>query len=131
MVQWFKFFILRLLGAKPYSMPLAIEKVQDTVERQALVIRDYYRDEAIQAVMHVLKAEQVATLYKLSTFRGDSAALYRMQGQIETLQNLLSFMEGAGALTNDQASSLRKKSTKDASRVLKFKEQRPRGEAVI
>lgn len=131
MVQWFKLFFLRLLGAKPYSMPLAIDKVQDTVERQALVIRDYYKDEAIQAVLAVLRAEHVSTLYKLASFKGEPALLYRMQGQIETLQSLITFMEGAGSLTHEQASSLRKKSAKDASRVLKFKEAKPRSEAVI
>lgn len=101
MAQWFKklkLFFLRLLGAKPFSVDLALEDTEKKLTKAALMVHRYYNDEGIQAVVTVLKAEQTRALYALASFNGTIEQLHRLQGRLDSVSGLLSFLKDADEL---------------------------------
>lgn len=135
MAQWFKklrFIILRLIGVPPMRLVVAIGDVEETISRGALAIRAYYKDEGVQAVLQVCRAQQTRNMYALSSFGGDAVKLARMQGQIETITNLINFIESAGSMPAENADKLRKEKQDAAkTRILKFGSTKTHNDVVI
>ena len=101
MVQWFKrlrIYLLRLLGAQPLSIDLTLDDTERKLTRAAITVHRYYRDEGIQAVVTVLKAEQTRALYSLASFSGGLEQLNRLQGRLDAVSGLLTFLKDADEL---------------------------------
>jgi predicted RecB family endonuclease len=126
MVQWFKtfkLFILRFLGVKPLSVDLAIEETEDKIQKTALVIHAFAKDEAIMAVKTLLKAQQTRALFSLSSFGGSEVKLAKLQGHLEAIEGLLKFVSECEELKPEDIRALRAMKKKDGTtKVLKFKE---------
>jgi len=124
MAQWFKsmkLWLLHLLGARPTSIDLDMQSTDEKIKRSALVLHTHYRDEAMVAMVELLKAEQTRALYFLSSFDGSADKLHRLQGRLEAITGLIAFIHEAGALQALEVKSLRQKKQDEArTRVLKF-----------
>ena len=108
MVQWFKSLIVKLFNIKPYSYDLNIGQIDKIHRRTSLVVYSNYKESGVQAILKRLEAEKVECLYNLAQFAGSADELKRLQGRLEAVQSFLSFIVGAGSMTPEQASALRK-----------------------
>lgn len=136
MVQWFKnlkIFILRFLGVKPVSLSLNLEETEKVIQKSALVINAYAKDEAIRAVHDLLRAQQTRSLFALASFSGSLETLHKLQGHLQAIEGLLKFIDEAEKLKAEDIRAIRGRTEKSDSkaRVLRMGPSSRRQDVVI
>ena len=107
---------MKLFKVQPYSYDLNIEQIDKIHRRTSLVVYSNFKESGVQAILKRLEAEKVECLYNLAKFAGSADELKRLQGRLEAVQSFLSFIVGAGAMTAEQASALRKIDSPEAKK---------------
>jgi hypothetical protein len=129
MAQWFKslkLWLLKFLNVAPTNVALDIHMTEERIKRSALTLHTYHKDEAMVAMTELLRAEQTRLLFSLASFDGTLEKLHKVQGRLEAIGGLLSFIKEAGALSAPEVKTLRQQRQKEAtSRVLKFGSNKP------
>lgn len=102
MAQWFKrlkLMLLKMLGVKPYSVSLSIEDTEKTIVKASLVLNRYANDEAVIAIVSVLRAQQTRSLYALSSFNGTLEQLQKLQGHLQAIDGLLLYLKDVSEMS--------------------------------
>lgn len=109
MAQWFnrlKLFLLKVLGAKAYSVALSIEDTEKSIVKASLVIHRHANDEAMRAMVSVLRAQQTRSLYALSSFNGTLENLHKLQGHLQAIDGLLLYLKDVSEMSSKDIRSL-------------------------
>jgi ribosomal protein S2 len=134
MVQWFKklitFFTI-LYNKKNKQICLDIQGTEERVRKAALTIHAYSKDEAILAVREVLKAQETRSLYSLAMMKGSLEELHRIQGQLQAIGGLLTFLDDAAAMRAEQVKDLRAKRQDEIKSKILHMGARPKQDTVI
>lgn len=124
MVQWFnrfKLFLLKLLGVRPVSVSLNILETEAEIQKSALIIHSFAKDEVVDAFRKLLRAQQTRSLFALSSFGGSIETLHKLQGHLQAIEGLLKFIEEAESLSAEEARRLRAmRQSESKGRVLKM-----------